>query len=154
MHRLGDVSPLRSRLLRPTMACSALPNSLLSSPQSGMGSVGGSAGSVWVCWLGRPQHSCTGHHSCVGGCFKAPRMGHRTGSAGIQVTALTQFFQRGNLNRLAGEGWEIEIPQGQNEGEERRCLPLLPHPPFLSSASRFSTAIWSSIAKDLRGRKG
>lgn len=81
-------------------------------------------------------------------------MGHRTGSAGVQDTASIQFFQRGNLNRVAGEGREIETPEWEKEGEEKRHLPLPPHPPFLSSASKFSTAIWSSIAKDLSGRKG
>lgn len=51
----------RSRLLRPTIARSSLPNSLLSSPQSVLGSVGCSAGSVsGSAGLGRPQHSCAG----------------------------------------------------------------------------------------------
>lgn len=39
-------------------------------------------------------------------------MHHRTGSAEIQVTVLIKFLLRGNLNHLAGEGWEIEISQG------------------------------------------
>lgn len=82
----------------------SLPNSLRGSPQSVMGSVGCSAGSVsGSAGQGRPLHSCAGDHSCVGRCFKTPRMGQRIGSAGIQVTALIQFFQSGNLNHLAGE---------------------------------------------------
>lgn len=78
-----------------------------------MGSIGRSAGSVsGSAGLGRSQHNCSGNHSCTGRCFKAPRMHHRTGSAEIEVTVLIKFLLRGNLNHLAGEGWEIEISQG------------------------------------------
>lgn len=42
-------------------------------------------------------------------------MGHRAGSAGVQATALMQLLQRVNQDRVAGGGWEMEIPQVEKE---------------------------------------
>lgn len=42
-------------------------------------------------------------------------MGHRTSSAGLPVVALMHLLQRVNQDRVAGGGWEVEIPQVEKE---------------------------------------
>lgn len=92
---------------------------------------------VWVCWAGQIMKQQSQYSSCVGRCFKPLWTGHRTSSAGVQVTMLMRLFQRENQNCVCwgrmGDGnptrggrvpnaWKYPWPSEESFSSSRRAF--------------------------------